>query len=162
MKLFIAMCLLMSNLLADRLLIPLISKHNTKEDLYGEKFNEVNLGIGYEFDIVEGEDYLIRFDVLALNDSYSNPMYSATIGIDYKITSWFRLGVDFGVVSRSIKHAYHDEPVYFKREVLPVVFIPTVTTEYKEFSLSILHIPQIDYEDRRVDGVTLLMLGYSF
>jgi len=162
MKLLFLFLFVINTLHADRLLLSIASKHNNDKDMYGEEFNEVNLGIGYEFDIIDDEDYLLMLDVLALKDSYSNPMYSVTVGVDHKATSWFRFGFDFGIASRKTKYVYFNKPVYFEREVIPIIFIPTATINYKKLSLSVLHIPQMDYKGKRVEGVTLTILGYSF
>ena len=57
---------------ADRLLIPIASKHNTKTDGIGVEFNEVNLGLGYEHFLIDKEAYRVRADLLVLTDSYKH------------------------------------------------------------------------------------------
>ena len=160
MRMIIIMMLLALGLQADRIVVPLVSKHNSSTDYDGTKFNEFNYGIGYEKTLYDGDNVGIRGNIMALNDSYKNPMYSATVGLDYIATDWLRVGMDFGFASKEIPY-YMDGVPNFRREVLPILFIPTVTLKHNRWSISATHIPTITIFNRNIIGVTLLMIGFE-
>ena len=112
---FILLIMLVTVLNADRLLIPLVSKHNTDTDRLNQEFNEFNYGIGYEYDYIDTDSYKIRFDSMILNDSYSHPMITATVGVDYKLTSWLSVGADFGLSVKKTLYVTQGTHGYFHR-----------------------------------------------
>ena len=100
-------------------------------------------------------------------------MFNATIGIDYKITDWLSIGTDVGIsYKRSMYKHNASGVVSFDYKFIPIALVPVITASYNRASISIVHVPQVtnDYrvEDNGdihgsiVDGVTLMMIGYSF
>jgi hypothetical protein len=45
---------------------------------------------------------------------------------------------------------------------MPIAFIPTVSIEYKGYSINVVHIPEIVEGTRTIDEVTYINFGIDF
>ena len=179
MKKVILLLILASSLYSGNhtILFSLFSKHIESTDMHGDTFNEENYGVGYQYS-TSGDTYL-TFSAVALKDSYKHNMYTTTLGINKSVLQkngiGVSLGAEFGVAYKAVKHSNKKEVdllaesgVTLKKKVtyeyspVPILLVPKVTISYKQFSVNILYIPEVEIQSNPVDAVLWATFGYTF
>ena len=172
-KLLILLTFLISTLYAEHtILVSGMSQHGNTHDRYGEKFNDVHYGLGYQYSDYKPHDKVFcTSTIIAMNDSYDNTMYSAVYAVNYMLkdtnNTRISVGMDFGLVYKQLKYYNADTDTYsFSYGVIPVIFIPTVTVEIHKVSLNFTYVPEITHttstKHLKVEEVLYVNIGYRF
>lgn len=161
-KILLIVCLSLTLIADNTLLLSGFSKHGKTKDRFGEKFKSVHLGLGYRYNEEEHS-----FTMMAMKDSYANMMYTATYGYNYNLVKVddfsLRVGAEFGITAKKIKWINLDtREVKFIYGILPIAFIPTASIDYKVYSINVLYVPRIKYKNSVVNEVTYLNFGIKF
>ena len=163
---YILILLMVLSLQADKILIPTVSHHSV-DNLYGEKINSLNYGLGYQKEY-NYKNFDTMLTALMLKDSFSNIMTSITYGVRYN-TEYksfnFNTGLDFGVAHRKMLHEEIVDDVQISVEqeykIVPIAFLPSASISKGRWSLEIIHIPEIKIKNVEILSATLFLVGYK-
>ncbi len=156
--------LMVLSLQADKILLSGVSFHGEDKNLDGKEVNSLNYGIGYQKEY-SYDNFNTTLTFLTLKDSFNNPMVSATYGIrkgiDFKGFD-ISLGAEFGVAHKKVLYetVYPQTKTYeYVYTLIPIAFVPTVSIKKETFSVEVLYIPELNYNDLHVMSVALIMIG---
>lgn len=168
MKFILIMFLLSPFLFADehRLLITGFSKHEKSHDNDGDKFNEFNYGLGYEYNNFKdyNEAYFAgNFSVL--KDSYDEWQYtlSASPNIRFELNQDFSFSIGLaGFVMYKKDNFKKNVSKEDAKYDLLVGAAPLSSLYYKDFSVNIAYVPSVSFMDFDTVGFVLVYFGYTF
>ena len=159
MKTLIAIALLFAiSLQADKILISGISYHGKSKYNDDYDINPYNYGLGYQKELDNND----TITALIINDSFRNTMVSLTYGLKYKESFRYfdvSYGAEFGVTYKKIMELGNEDREY---KLIPTVFVPSVSISKNRWSLDIVHVPEISYDNIYIMRVTLFLIGYKF
>ena len=149
----------------QRILLTGFTIHEHENDRFGEKYNAVNYGAGYEYNFfTEYNSFYFSSNALIFNDSFENPQLAIGFGHAYRF--------DLGVVDLSLglsgfigaKKIYDDSDL--NRDGgsygLSGGVGPTLNLFYKDFSINCVYVPGIKYKDLDTTGFLFTYFGYKF
>lgn len=169
MKNILILLFLLSSLVfanEHRLLISGFTKHEHSNRSNGKKYNEFNLGAGYEFTTFKNyNEFYFGTNVTVLNDSYSNIQYtvSASSNIRFKLSR--HTAISIGVASFAMwkKDTFkagvsEDEAKYD----LVIGAAPLGSFYYKDLSVNFAYVPSVSYENVQTVGFAIVYFGWTF
>ena len=149
----------------QRILLTGFTIHEHENDRFGEKYNAVNYGAGYEYNFfTEYNSFYFSSNALIFNDSFENPQLAIGFGHAYRF--------DMGVVDLSLglsgfigaKKIYDDNDLNRDGGAygLSGGVGPTLNLYYKDFSINCVYVPGIKYKDLDTTGFLFTYFGYKF
>ncbi|MCF6242335.1 MAG: hypothetical protein L3J74_13425 [Bacteroidales bacterium] len=149
----------------QRMLLSGFTMHEHTYDRFGEKYNAVNYGVGYEYTFFEKySDIYFATNVLLLNDSFENPQVTIGLGHYYRF--------DTGLVDTAIgltgffgiKKIYTDDDKGrgAGKYGLTGGFGPAVNFYYEDVSVNFVYVPGFKYKEIDTTGFLYLYFGYKF
>jgi hypothetical protein len=166
MKSLIVLFLFLSSLYANehRILISGFTKHEQSHRSNGERFNEVNLGGGYEFTTFKDyNEFYFATNLTVLDDSYDNLQYtvSASSNIRFKVNKNTALSI--GIASFAMwkkdnfKVGVSEENAEYD---LVIGAAPLASAYYKDFSVNFAYVPSVSYEQIESVGFLVVYFGW--
>jgi len=167
MKLIVVLCVLITFLWAEehRVLVSGFSKHEKSQDGDGEKFNEENWGVGYEYTNFKkyGEMYFAG-NISVIKDSYSDAQYTITASPNWRYKMGGDFDFSFGAAAFLMwkKDTYKDNITSDEAEYGLVPGIaPQAAFYYKNFSVNFAYIPTIKMGSIDMIGFGIVYFGWK-
>ena len=149
----------------QRILLTGFSIHEHNHDRFGETYNEVNYGGGYEYNyFTEYNKIYFGMNALIFNDSYENPQFTFGMGHSYRFTTEvidYSIGLS-GFVG--IKKIYTDEDINRDGGKYGITggVGPVINLYYEKLSVSFIYVPGFKYKELDTTGFLFTYFGYKF
>ena len=156
--------LLFSN--EQRILLSGFTIHEHSRDLFDEKYNALNYGVGYEYNFFNDyNDIYFSGNILAFSDSFANPQLIAGFGHYYRFDLEIidmALGLSGFVGWKKI----YEEGVALNRDGGGYGIMggagPVAVFYYKKFSVNFIYVPGITYKELETTGFLYTYFGFKF
>lgn len=161
--LFLLPLLVFSN--EQRILVTGFTIHEHDNDRFGEEYNALNYGAGYEYNFfTEYNELYFAMNALIFNDSFENPQFAFGLGHAYRFNTEI-IDISVGLSGFvGIKKIYTDEDI--NRDGggygLTGGLGPTMNLYYKDFSIHFVYVPGFKYKDLDTTGFLFTYFGYKF
>ena len=149
----------------QRLLLSGFSIHEHKYDRFGETYNVLNYGLGYEYNFYQQERELyFGMNALVLNDSFHNPQFSLGLG--------HYMRFDMGALQSAVglsgfigwKKIYDDNDLDRDggKYGLTGGIAPALNFYYKNASVNFMYVPSFHYKDVDITGFLYTYFSWRF
>jgi len=149
----------------QRILLTGFTIHEHDNDRFGERYNAINYGAGYEYNyFTEYNKIYFGMNGLIFNDSFENPQFAFGMGHAYRMHTDF-IDISIGISGFvGVKKIYTDEDINRDGGSYGVTggFGPTINFYYDNFSLNFVYVPGFKYKELDTTGFLFTYFGYKF
>ncbi len=149
----------------SRLLLPGVSVHEDHENQFGEAYNGVNPGIGYEInDFRRYEQSYFTANVMLFSDSFSHPQLTVGFGHAIRFEGRYMdtaIGLA-GFVGLKKLYESDDRTGRTGKYGLMGGVAPVVAFYRGDWSLNLLYVPSVEVGDYDLTGFAFAYLGWKF
>ncbi len=149
-----------------RLLLSGFTRHETRYNTYGEKFNEENWGLGYEYSTFElFEELYYSTNVTILKDSFNAEQYtlSSAPSIRYQMAKHhaYSFGLAFFLMWKEENYIRQTPGSDIDYGFIPGM-APIVSYYYKDLTFNIAYVPTVHIGNIENTGFAILYFGWTF
>jgi hypothetical protein len=167
MKIFIILFFFLSSCLyanEHRILISGFTKHEESHRSNGERFNEVNLGGGYEFTTFKDyNEFYFGTNLTVIDDSFDNLQYTVSASSNIRFSLGRNTALSIGVASFAMwkkdnfKTGVSEDDAQYD---LVIGAAPLTSVYYKDLSVNFAYVPSISY--KQIDSVGFIILYFGW